>query len=85
MHFHSLFTFSGLNPALADSSLTSISDAFKLFFDDELVGKICEWVNERATKFLAEHPDRKGCMNSARGPTLIYTDSLILHASLQKG
>lgn len=38
--------FSGLNPELRDSSLTPFNDALKRFFDDELFGKILEWVHE---------------------------------------
>lgn len=32
--------FSGLNPALGDSCLMLFTNTFKLFFDDELVGKL---------------------------------------------
>lgn len=34
-----LSQFSRLNPALGDLSLVLFSDAFKIFFDDEMVGK----------------------------------------------
>lgn len=56
--------FSGLNPALGDLSVMSFTDIFKLFFDDELVGKLCEWVNERAVKYFAAHPEKQGRVNS---------------------
>lgn len=56
--------FSGLNPALGGLSVMSFTDVFKLFFDGELVGKLGEWVNERAVKYFAANPDKQGRVNS---------------------
>lgn len=54
---------SGQNPALGDSCLMSFADAFKLFFDGELVEKLCEWVNKRAAQFLTDNHENKGSVN----------------------
>lgn len=55
--------FSGLNPAPGDSCLMSFTDAFKLFFEDELFGKLCERMNERAAQFFADNPEDMCCVN----------------------
>lgn len=43
-HQHALTQFTGLNPACGDSSHMSYSDAFKPFYVDELLRKICVFI-----------------------------------------
>ena len=56
--------FSGVNPALEVPSTPS--DAFKLFFDEDVVSKLCQWTNERAEKFFASRPQTDRKVNSLR-------------------
>lgn len=55
---------SGLNSAFCDLSCMSFSYAFVLFFDDELVGKLCDCVNKRARNYYSGRPKKKGCVDS---------------------
>ena len=42
----------GINDSLGDPPFAYPADAFSYFFDDEVIGSICEWTNERASEFF---------------------------------
>ena len=43
-----------------DYQFISVSGALKQFSDQDIIGKLCEWVNQRAPAFFAEHPEKNG-------------------------
>ncbi|KAK3881224.1 hypothetical protein Pcinc_014306 [Petrolisthes cinctipes] len=64
----------GLNPALGALSFSSPSDAFKAYFDNTLVNKICEWTNTRADMYFANHPEKRGKVNSLKWRNVTQDD-----------
>ena len=52
----------GINDSLGDPLFAYPGDAFSYFFDDEVIGSICEWTNERASEFFRQHPEKKKFM-----------------------
>lgn len=58
--------FSGLNSALIEQLFYTPSEAFKAFFDEEQVKKLCEWPNKRAAVFFSRHPKKRGKVNGIK-------------------
>lgn len=79
--------FSGVNPGLEKPIFPC--DAFKLFFDTEVVTKMCEWTNERAEKFFDSHPENNRKVNGLRWRPVSVDDmytfiSLVLSMGITK-
>lgn len=56
--------FSGINPNLGEAPFSRPSDAFKVYFDRELVSLLCDWTNQKAEKYFQDHPEKKGKVNN---------------------
>lgn len=74
--------YDGLNPALGSFPFYSPSDAFKMFFDDTLIRKICNWTNSRADLYFATHPGKRGKVNSLKWHNVTPDDMYIFIALL---
>lgn len=48
----------GVNAALGPRPFHTPGAAFSYFFDDEVMGKVLSWINERADVFLRENPGK---------------------------
>lgn len=60
--------------AAHEHQFTSASGAFKQFLDKDIIGKLCEWANKRATMFFTEHPEKMGKVNSVKWKRVTEND-----------
>ena len=52
-----------MNPIIDGSDFSQPGKSFQKFFDEELVSKLCLWMNERAEVFFRNNPQKKGKVN----------------------
>ena len=61
-----LRNFSGVNPDVAFTSDMTKSECFQQFITDDVVSYLCRCVNDRADKFFADNPDKRGFVNKLK-------------------
>lgn len=62
--------------------VASPGSAFKQFLDREVIEKLCEWTNKRAEMFFAQHPEKRGRVNSLKWKEVLENDMYTLLALL---
>ena len=61
-----LRNFSGANPGIAFTSDMTVEECFEKFIADDVVSYLCRCVNDRASKYFTDNPDKKGFVNKLK-------------------